>query len=63
MSERLEELMRYRQTWRRGWADLREMVQGRPPSDLKDKSADEILEKMRRTREEVFDAAYGHLYR
>lgn len=62
MNERLEKLMRQRQTWRRGWADLRAMVQGSPPSELQGKSDEEILEQMRRTREVVFDAEYGHLY-
>lgn len=55
--------MRQRQVWQRGWADLRAMVQKRPPSDMKGKSTEMLLEQMRRTREEVFEAEYAHLYR
>lgn len=55
--------MRQRQVWQQGWSDLRAMVQKRPPSSIKGKSTEAILEQVRRTREEVFEAEYAHLYR
>lgn len=60
--------VRQRQAWQRGWAELREQVQTHPSQEIQlsgDKEADTeaIVEQMRRTRQEVFDTEYAHLYR
>lgn len=53
---------RQRRQWRQGWAELRGQVQ----EDGKfqpDETADAIVALTRRSREEIFEAEYAHLYR
>ncbi|MBK8049545.1 MAG: hypothetical protein IPK16_21975 [Anaerolineales bacterium] len=48
--------------WRQAWRELRERVQsdGGYPQD---ETIDSIVDQMRKTRAEVFEAEYAHLYR
>jgi hypothetical protein len=48
--------------WRKGWQELRQLVQqdGKLPAEM---SVDELVEQMRKIREEIFEAEYAHLYR
>jgi hypothetical protein len=48
--------------WRKGWQELREMVQ-RDGGLQVGNTIEEIVEHMRKTREEIFEAEYAHLYR
>jgi antitoxin (DNA-binding transcriptional repressor) of toxin-antitoxin stability system len=49
-------------SWSEGLAELRRLVKesGSPFADM---TTDEIVEKMRETRREIFEAEYAHLYR
>lgn len=49
-------------SWREGLAELRRLVKesGSPFANM---TTDEIVEKMRETRRQVFEEMYGHLYR
>lgn len=53
---------RQRRQWQQGWADLRAQVQadgGFSP----EATTDEIVALSRRSREDIFEAEYAHLYR
>ena len=54
--------VRQRRQWQQGWADLRAAVQrdGGFPSD---ETPEEIVALTRRSRQEIFEAEYAHLYR
>lgn len=60
--------VRQRQAWQKGWDELRQQVQANPSphfllsGDIS-KDSELIVEQMRRTRQELFDAEYAHLYR
>lgn len=49
-------------SWHEGLAELQQLVResGSPFASM---TTDEIVEKMRETRREVFEEMYGHLYR
>lgn len=49
-------------SWREGLDELRHLAKdsGSPFADM---TTDEIVEKMRETRREIFEAEYAHLYR
>jgi prevent-host-death family protein len=49
-------------SWAEGWAELQRLVKesGSPFANM---ATDEIVEKMRETRREIFEAEYAHLYR
>lgn len=48
--------------WREGWRELRNMVQRDNGSSV-GMTKEEIVEQMRKTRQEVFETEYAHLYR
>jgi prevent-host-death family protein len=49
-------------SWAEGWAELQRLMKesGSPFANM---TTDEIVEKMRETRREIFEAEYAHLYR
>jgi hypothetical protein len=62
MLTRWATLSRQRRTWLRGWEELGELVrqdEGLQVATTKE----EIVEQMRKTRHEIFEAEYAHLYR
>jgi len=61
ITEWVEEI-RQRRLWQQGWADLRAQVQ-EDGGVLPDSTAEEIVALTRRSREEIFEAEYAHLYR
>jgi hypothetical protein len=55
-------LARQRRAWLRGWEELGELVrqdEGLQIATTKEK----VVEQMRETRREIFEAEYAHLYR
>ncbi len=55
-------LARQRRAWLRGWEELGELVRqddGLQIATTKEK----VVEQMRKTRHEIFEAEYAHLYR
>lgn len=53
---------RQRRQWQKGWADLRAQLAEESGFRL-DEGVDEIVAVTRRSREEIFEAEYAHLYR
>jgi len=53
---------RQRRQWQQGWANLRAQVQ-RDGWFQADETSDEIVASTRRSRQEIFEAEYAHLYR
>jgi hypothetical protein len=50
-----------RRDWIRGWEELRALIQqegGLPVGTTRE----EVVERMRKTRHEIFEAEYAHLY-
>jgi len=61
ITEWVEEV-RQRRLWQQGWENLRAQVQD-DGGVLPDSTAEEIVALTRRSREEIFEAEYAHLYR
>jgi hypothetical protein len=49
--------------WQKGWRELHEMIQRDGGLPHVGNTTEEIVEHMRKTRQEVFEAEYAHLYR
>jgi len=49
--------------WQKGWKELQEMVQHNGGLPHIGTTTEEIVEHMRKTRQEIFEAEYAHLYR
>lgn len=49
--------------WQKGWRELREMVQRDGGLPHLGNTTEEIVEHMRKTRQEIFEEEYAHLYR
>jgi hypothetical protein len=65
LSEMLDSLVKQaeqRRAWLRDLDALREQIR-KEGHLLQGKSEDEVVEQLRRTREEIWDAEYAHLYR
>ena len=59
---RLVETARQRRAWLREWEELRELI--RQDGGLQiGTTKEEVVEQMRKTRYEIFEAEYAHLYR
>ena len=56
------ELAYQRRTWLHGWAELRSMIEQEGGLQV-GVTKEAIVEKMRQTRYEIFEAEYAHLYR
>jgi hypothetical protein len=56
------ELASQRRAWLRGWAELRELIKQEGGLQV-GTTKEEIVEQLRRTRYEIFEAEYAHLYR
>lgn len=48
--------------WRKGWRELRDEVQRTGNFDPNE-SIDDLVERLRKQREEIFETEYAHLYR
>jgi hypothetical protein len=59
---RLVKEARQRRSLRQLWDELCDVVQSEGGLDV-DATTEEIVEKLRKTRQEIFDAEYAHLYR
>jgi hypothetical protein len=56
------ELAYQRRAWLHGWAELRSLIEQEGGLQV-GATKEEIVEKMRQTRYEIFEAEYAHLYR
>lgn len=54
--------IRQRRQWQQGWAELRAQVQ-RDGGFQMDETSEDIVALTRRSRQEIFEAEYAHLYR
>ncbi len=61
IAEWVEEV-RQRRLWQQGWADLRAEVQ-KDGGFSPEAPSEEFVTLTRRSREEIFEAEYAHLYR
>jgi hypothetical protein len=62
MLDRWTSLARQRRAWLRGWQELGELV--RQDDGLQvGMTKEQVVEQMRKTRYEIFEAEYAHLYR
>lgn len=50
------------QSWRQGWDELRQLVREEGGLSV-GTTKEEVVEQMRKTRQEIFEAEYAHLYR
>ena len=48
--------------WQQGWDELRQLVKVEGGLDV-GTTKEEVVEQMRKTRQELFEAEYAHLYR
>ena len=62
MIARLVALARERQSWRRDLAKLREQIQQDGGLHV-GATKEEVVERLRQTRRQIFEAEYAHLYR
>lgn len=62
MLTRWARLAHQRHTWIQGWDDLRELVRQEGGLQV-GATKEEVVEQMRKTRHEIFEAEYAHLYR
>ena len=67
MIEDLVHSAQQQQAWQKGWAELRHQVQVQPPQHLVSKTGkteltEELALHMCKSRQEIFDAEYAHLY-
>ncbi|MBN1888952.1 MAG: hypothetical protein JW850_13240 [Thermoflexales bacterium] len=62
MLTRWATLARQRHAWIQGWEELRELIK-REGGLLVGATKEEVVEQMRKTRQEIFEAEYAHLYR
>ncbi len=64
-SEMLSDLLKkavQQYLWRKGWRDLSALIQRDGGLNV-GTTTEEIVEHMRKTRQEIFEAEYAHLYR
>jgi hypothetical protein len=62
MLTRLAKQASQHRAWVRGWEELREQI--RQDGGLQvGHTKDEVVEQTRKTRQEIFEAEYAHLYR
>jgi hypothetical protein len=62
MIARLVDNARQHRAWLRGWEELRELIQREGGLQV-GVTKKEVVEQMRKTRYEIFEAEYAHLYR
>jgi hypothetical protein len=62
MLTRWAKLARQRRTWLQGWQDLQELIRQEGGLQV-GATREEVVEQMRKTRREIFEAEYAHLYR
>jgi len=53
---------RQRQSWLRGWKELQTLIEQQGGLQIGD-TKEAVVEQMRKTRQEIFEAEYAHLYR
>jgi hypothetical protein len=53
---------RQRRAWIRGWKELQELVEQEGGLQV-GTTREAVVEQMRKTRSEIFEAEYAHLYR
>ena len=56
------ELAYQRRAWLHGWAELRELIEQEGGLQV-GTTKEAVVEQLRRTRYEIFEAEYAHLYR
>ena len=62
MLSRWADLARQRRTWLQGWQELRTLIKQEGGLQI-GATKDEVVEQMRKTRHEIFETEYAHLYR
>lgn len=53
---------RQRQEWLQGWRELQALIEKEGGLQIGE-TKEEVVEQMRETRQEIFEAEYAHLYR